>query len=225
MMWDELSKPWKTCITNAWNLACCTNADKFGFIGAGVFSPDGELLSEGTGHDLTDGKVTILDGNGNPVSDHILAHSELMSLLKLDYSNEIARTRSCHLYTTLEPCPLCIGAVVMSNAISELHYASRDPWGGCIGMFDSTPYLKLQKYALKIIGPEENPRLEAVLVALSISGWIITNGRQHVINASSQMLPEAANVAKRIINDNLLHKWRKSEEAISSVVDTVDAMF
>jgi hypothetical protein len=92
-------------------------------------------------------------------------------------------------------------------------------------MFDSTPYLKRQKQALKIIGSEVNLRLESVLAALSITGWIITNGRQHIINAYSQILPEAVNVAKLINSDNLLHKWRKSEEAISSVVDTVDAMF
>jgi tRNA(adenine34) deaminase len=223
-MWDSLSAPWQTCLAHAWDQACRMPQDRFGFVAAAVTDDAGNVLSCGAGHDLSDGRVRIMRADGKPSADHILAHAELMALLRLDYECAAARSRTCRLYTTMEPCPLCVGAAVMSNVIAEIHYAGRDPWGGCIGMFDSTPYLQRQKQHVRIVGPEANAELEDVLTALRIAGWLSYDGREHVITASSHMAPHAAAVGKELAQAGRMVSWRRSRVPVSKVITTIHTM-
>jgi tRNA(adenine34) deaminase len=223
-LWDHLERPWQTCISNAWELICRLPEDRFSFIGAAVTDRDGNVLSVGTGHDLSDGTIRIAGADGKPLTDHVLAHAELAALLRLDYGSGPVKERACSLYTTLEPCPLCIGAAVMSNAVAELRYAARDPWGGCIGMFDSTPYLRRQREHLLIVGPEDRPELEEVLTALRIAGWLSWDGREHIVAASSSMAPRAAKVAGELVQADRLAEWRRARADVSEVISTIHTM-
>jgi len=44
------------------------------------------------------------------------------------------------LYATVEPCPMCMGAIAMSN-IKKVIIASRDPWTGSTRLLDEDSYL------------------------------------------------------------------------------------
>lgn len=48
------------------------------------------------------------------------------------------RLRGCTLYVTLEPCPMCAGAMVMSQ-LSEVVYGADDPRQGCCGSVYDLP--------------------------------------------------------------------------------------
>jgi tRNA(adenine34) deaminase len=60
------------------------------------------------------------------ISGHRLGHAEVNALLTLpELSAEECRTLT--LYTTVEPCPMCLGAMLMAR-IGQLAYAAADPW-------------------------------------------------------------------------------------------------
>ncbi|MGL4337419.1 MAG: tRNA adenosine(34) deaminase TadA [Turicibacter sp.] len=60
------------------------------------------------------------------------AHAEMIAIQK---ANEVVgswRLEECTLYVTLEPCPMCAGAIVQSR-IPRVVYGASDPKGGCCG--------------------------------------------------------------------------------------------
>src|SRR5215217_2092785 len=110
---------------------------------------------------LSAGRNRIHEGTGPPgtVFGRKLAHAELNALLLLEGAENL---RACVLYTTTEPCPLCVGATRMAD-VGGLKYASREPWAGSAAMFETVPYLR--RANLGLVRPE-NLRLEAVVVVL-----------------------------------------------------------
>lgn len=62
-----------------------------------------------------------------------IAHAELNALLAA--KPLLGRTpEGCILYSTLEPCAMCLGAITFSG-IRKIVYGSSDPAGGAIAMF------------------------------------------------------------------------------------------
>ncbi len=61
-----------------------------------------------------------------------IAHAEILAIDKA--CNEIGswRLENATLYVTLEPCPMCAGAIVLSR-IGRVVYGASDPKGGCAG--------------------------------------------------------------------------------------------
>ena len=60
------------------------------------------------------------------------AHAEMLAISK---ANEVVgswRLEDCIMYVTLEPCPMCAGAIVQSR-IPTVIYGAKDPKGGCCG--------------------------------------------------------------------------------------------
>ena len=60
------------------------------------------------------------------------AHAEMLAITK---ANEVIgswRLEDCIMYVTLEPCPMCAGAIVQSR-IPTVVYGAKDPKGGCCG--------------------------------------------------------------------------------------------
>ncbi|MCS7150841.1 MAG: tRNA adenosine(34) deaminase TadA [Endomicrobia bacterium] len=57
------------------------------------------------------------------------AHAEILALRKASNILKNYRLTDCELYTTLEPCPMCAGAMVYAR-IKRLVYATDDPKSG-----------------------------------------------------------------------------------------------
>lgn len=60
------------------------------------------------------------------------AHAELLALRTAAQLRQGWRLSGATLYTTLEPCPMCAGAMVMAR-ISRLVYGAMDPKAGSAG--------------------------------------------------------------------------------------------
>ena len=60
------------------------------------------------------------------------AHAELEAIAAACETLGDWRLSGCSLYVTLEPCPMCAGAVIMSR-ISKLFYGARDEQTGSCG--------------------------------------------------------------------------------------------
>src|SRR5699024_6018386 len=77
-------------------------------------------------------KVIAKGHNKRETSQMTLSHAELIAIQQ---ANEIVgswRLEDCILYVTLEPCPMCAGAIVQSR-ITRVVYGATDPKAGCAG--------------------------------------------------------------------------------------------
>ena len=87
-------------------------------MGCIVVSPGGEIIGTGRnrregGHDAT-------------------AHAEIEAIRQACRHTGSWRLDGCSLYVTLEPCPMCAGAIINSR-ISKLFYAAREERTGSCG--------------------------------------------------------------------------------------------
>lgn len=150
MTWSELTKPWQVCLELAWEAYC----DDCIPIGAVVTDSGGKILSRGRNRIYP--RRTWAH---RPAPGWEIAHAELEALQHLDYNGLDQHT--CSLYTTTEPCPMCMGAFYMSGA-RRLLYAARDPFAGSTNLLGSTWYLG--RKPVKVSGPD--PVLESIVVSL-----------------------------------------------------------
>ncbi len=60
------------------------------------------------------------------------AHAEVIAITAAAAALGSWRLENTQLYVTLEPCPMCAGAIIMSR-IPAVYYGATDPKGGCCG--------------------------------------------------------------------------------------------
>lgn len=60
------------------------------------------------------------------------AHAEIIAIRQASESLGAWRLLECTLYVTLEPCPMCAGAIVQSR-VPTVVYGTVDPKAGCAG--------------------------------------------------------------------------------------------
>src|SRR5205823_11031247 len=89
-----------------------------------------------------------------------LAHAEMNALLGLDHAHVDVRT--CVLYTSLEPCALCVGAIRML-AVPEVRYAAHDPTAGSIELLHASTFMRSRP--IRAVAPHD-ARLEALSIAI-----------------------------------------------------------
>lgn len=62
------------------------------------------------------------------------AHAEILAIEQACRKVNSWRLEGATMYITLEPCPMCSGASIMSR-IERVVYGAKDPKGGCAGTF------------------------------------------------------------------------------------------
>lgn len=106
----------------AWMYKALEEAKKAELIGevpiGAIIVKDGEVI--GTGYNLRETKH-------DPT-----AHAEMVAIREACDRIGAWRLLECTLYVTLEPCPMCAGAIVQSR-IQRVVYGTRDPKAGCAG--------------------------------------------------------------------------------------------
>ena len=84
-------------------------------VGAVVVAPDGTVLAAG--------------GNRVRELSDPSAHAEMLALRAAARAVGSERLTGCDLYVTLEPCPMCAGAISLAR-IRRLYYGAADPKTG-----------------------------------------------------------------------------------------------
>ena len=94
-------------------------------------------------HEIPVGAVVVKDGeviaraHNRRENDHDpTAHAELLALREAARLLGDWRLRGCTLYVTLEPCPMCAGAMVMSQLSQGVYGAADEKQGGCGSVYD-----------------------------------------------------------------------------------------
>lgn len=80
-------------------------------------------------------KEGVIIGRGHNLREtqhNPIAHAEIMAIQQASKALDAWRLLDCTLYVTLEPCPMCAGAIVQSR-IKRVVYGTADPKAGCAG--------------------------------------------------------------------------------------------
>ncbi|MDQ0209337.1 tRNA adenosine(34) deaminase TadA [Alkalicoccobacillus murimartini] len=81
---------------------------------------------------VKDGQIISSAHNLRETTRNAAAHAELLAIQQACDALGAWRLSDCTLYVTLEPCPMCAGAIVQSR-IPTVVYGASDPKAGCVG--------------------------------------------------------------------------------------------
>lgn len=81
---------------------------------------------------VKDGCIIARAHNQRELKQNSLKHAEIVAIDKACKKLGTWRLEGCQLYVTLEPCPMCAGAIIQSR-IEKVIYGASDPKGGCFG--------------------------------------------------------------------------------------------
>ena len=81
---------------------------------------------------VKDGKVISRAYNQKETKNNPIAHAEILAIERA--SKKLGRWRldDCDLYVTLEPCPMCAGAIIQAR-LKNLYIGTMDPKSGACG--------------------------------------------------------------------------------------------
>ena len=80
---------------------------------------------------VKDDKIIARGHNLRESKQRSTAHAEIIAIEKACRKLKSWRLEGCSLYVTLEPCPMCSGAILQSR-IEYVVYGAKDPKGGCM---------------------------------------------------------------------------------------------
>ena len=108
-------------------LALAAEAARAGEVPVGaVVVKDGRIIGRGYNRPITSSDPT--------------AHAEIVALREAAASERNYRLPGCELYVTLEPCAMCVGAMVHAR-IARIVYGAPDPKTGACGSIVDLPGL------------------------------------------------------------------------------------
>jgi tRNA(adenine34) deaminase len=81
---------------------------------------------------VKDGEVIAAGHNRRETGKNALCHAELAAIDGACRKLGGWRLFACDLYVTLEPCPMCAGAIINAR-INRVIFGARDPKAGCFG--------------------------------------------------------------------------------------------
>ncbi len=106
-------------------------------VGAVLVSPDGTIISK---------QYNLKESHFNPT-----AHAEILCLSEAGKKNQSWRLTDCTLYVTLEPCPMCLSAMVQSR-IKQCFFGAYDSKGGALSLGFYHHQDKRFNHQLSVIG-------------------------------------------------------------------------
>ncbi len=85
---------------------------------------------------VRDGQVVGQGRNRREEKQSAASHAEMEAIAQANRALGSWRLEDCELYVTLEPCPMCAGAILNAR-ISRVFYGARDPaMGACGGVMN-----------------------------------------------------------------------------------------
>lgn len=85
---------------------------------------------------VKDGQIIGRGYNRRETERTVLGHAELMAIRQAEQALGDWRLTGCTLYVTLEPCPMCAGAILNARPESVVFGASDPVFGACGGVMN-----------------------------------------------------------------------------------------
>ena len=81
---------------------------------------------------VKDNKIIARAHNVKEEKNDTTKHAEIIAIQKASKKLNAWRLTGCEMYVTLEPCPMCAGAIINSR-IENLYFGAYDKKSGCAG--------------------------------------------------------------------------------------------
>ena len=206
MRFNELEKPWQEVFELGWQSFCEGNLP----IGAVIVDEAGNTLSVGRNQYITSKRFS------NCKVDH--AETECIQLLDIEKYPDLANYT---MYTSMEPCPMCIGTIIMSN-LKRVRAAAHDSWAGASDILLKNAYA--QKKSVEVVFADDF--LANMQIALQGCVELRYNGTDSAVYKSFRdMYPLGASVAYRLFSEGIAEKFVEERKPFAEVFDTVADMF
>ncbi|MEC4814127.1 MAG: tRNA adenosine(34) deaminase TadA [Scytonema sp. PMC 1069.18] len=107
--------------------------------------PVGAVIVDSSGHLVAEGE------NRKERDNDPTAHAEIIAIRAATQMSQNWRLNQCTLYVTLEPCPMCAGAIVQAR-VGLLVYGLDDPKTGAVRTVANIPDSAASNHRLSVIG-------------------------------------------------------------------------
>ena len=200
-MWSDISYLWQAAFSEGWE------AFKSGSvpIGAAICDENGGLILTGRNR-----RGEITGGNLR------LAHAETNCLLRLD-TQKYPNIREYTLYACMEPCPMCMGTLVMSG-LCRLRHAARDSYCGAVYYRDFSSYIKSKNIDVVFEGGDT----ELVQLTMQIY-YEIGRGKENgpVVERFAADSPRALAIARKLYEQKILDRLADNNAGFGEVFDMI----
>jgi len=111
---------------------------------------------------VKDGKIVAEGMNQVTSTNDPTAHAEVLAIRQACVNLGVFELKDCELYTSCEPCPMCLGAIYWAR-ISRVYFANTHEDAARIGFDDSLIYSEIkQPYTQRRIPTVQIMREEAL---------------------------------------------------------------
>lgn len=106
---------------------------------------------------VKDGKIIARAHNLRETKNNAVAHAEILAIQKACKKLNAWRLIDCDIYVTLEPCPMCAGAILNSR-IRNVYIGALEPRSGAVGskinLFEEYNFNHKVSYEVKVLENE-----------------------------------------------------------------------
>ena len=88
-----------------------------------------------------------------------VAHAEILAIEEASRKIGSWRLSDCTLYVTLEPCPMCTGAIINAR-VQKIVFAAKDPRAGACGSLINIPSYPMESHPTVEYGVMQNESLD-----------------------------------------------------------------
>jgi tRNA(adenine34) deaminase len=210
-MWNTLSNIWKVCLEEAWDAYISGSVP----IGAVITDPNGEIVVRE--------RNRIFDVSGPPsgIFNNPLAHAEINAILSMNDKN--IEPKFCVLYSTIEPCPLCIGAIAVAG-IKKITYATPEPHAGSVNLLKKNAYLRQKSIKVMRETRVDLTTINYLLVAEFY--WELNNVQtERVMSSWNETIPNLVKQSERIFHSGLLSGLKTNRASIVTAIDVLSKYY
>ena len=152
----------------------------------------------------------------NTMKNRKLAHAEMNALLNLAYDDH-PNIRQYILYATTEPCPMCMGSIVMSD-IRKVRIAMADPWAGALEICQ-LPYIAAKKIDIAFVGGA----VEVLVAVLTIYRELeLANGSGNpILERLKQHHPHVFSFTELLYAKHVLREYALKDYPLQKVMDVI----
>ncbi len=203
MLWETLDECWKEVFRLSWE------SYKNGTIpvGAVILDENNDIVAKGRNVSYDKKSEHILAGT-------TIGHAEMVALIQLKKSDH-PNIKNYRLYVSLEPCPMCFGAVMMSG-IKDVYFAASDVAAGSSVMQDITEYIESR--SMKVV--KDTGNLEIFQIVLQTARGKF-NPTKKIIDSWTREHPGVVQLGAQLHDEKYFDKVAKMNIDISEIYNYV----